>query len=192
MFMSTSPGIESSTRGWTSSDAFHAISQTNGLGPYVRQDYVYTNNGSHKGHNVSAAQLLDGSDVVVVSEIVPFTLYKSSSLDGPWTGCSPQSDVGASNISFIERHDGRFEITERNGGLAIARTRAQSGRGSGHRTWRYGAGTTTGPAPEPASTPSRAPHTNRPAASATSGHAPSSRAAGEPDAGVNPSPDLTS
>jgi hypothetical protein len=122
MFMSTFSGNQSFNPGWTSSDAYHAISQTNVLGPYVRQDYVYNNNGSHKGHNVSAAQLSDGSYVVVVSEIVPFTIYKSSSLDGPWTGCSPQSDVGASNISFVERHDGKFEITERNGGLAIADT----------------------------------------------------------------------
>ncbi len=122
MFMSTFSGNQSFNPGWTSSDAYHAISQTNVLGPYVRQDYVYTNNGSHKGHNVSAAQLSDGSYVVVVSEIVPFTVYKSSSLDGPWTGCSPQSDVGASNISFVERDDGRFEITERNGGLAISDT----------------------------------------------------------------------
>src|SRR5580698_3490159 len=51
-------------------------------------------------------------------------------------------------------------------------------------TWMYGAGTTTGPAPEPASTPSRAPHTSRPVASATSGRALSSKAAGEPDAGL--------
>src|SRR3984885_3139949 len=51
-------------------------------------------------------------------------------------------------------------------------------------TWMYGAGATTGPAPEPASTPSRAPHTSRPVASATSGRALSSRAAGEPDAGL--------
>ena len=92
------------------------------LGPYVRQDYVYTNNGSHKGHNVSAVQLSDGSYVVVVSEIVPFTIYKSSSLDGPWTGCSPQSDIGASNISFVERHDGKFQIVERNGTIAISDT----------------------------------------------------------------------
>ena len=122
MFMSTFSGNQSFNPGWTNSDAYHAVSQTNVLGPYVRQDYVYDNNGSHKGHNVSAAQLSDGSYVVVVSEIVPFTIYKSSSLDGPWTGCSPQSDVGASNISFIERLDGKFEITERNGGLAISDT----------------------------------------------------------------------
>ena len=90
MFMSTFDANTNFGTGWKNSDAFHAISQTNVLGPYVRQDYVYTNNGSHKGHNVSAAQLSDGSYVVVVSEIVPFQLYKSSSLDGPWTGCSPQ------------------------------------------------------------------------------------------------------
>ena len=63
----------------------------------------------------------------------------------------------------------------------------------GTGTWMYGAGTTTGPAPEPASTPSRAPHTSRPVASATSGRALSSRAAGEPDAGLEIlPPDLTS
>src|SRR6185312_15823545 len=122
MFMSTFSGNTSFNPGWTSSDAFHAISQTNVLGPYVRQDYVYTNNGSHKGHNVSAAQLSDGSYVVVVSEIVPFTIYKSSSLDGPWTGCQPTSGIGASNISFVERHDGKFEIIERNGTIAISTT----------------------------------------------------------------------
>ncbi len=121
MFMSTFSANTSFNPGWENSDAYHAISDTNVLGPYVRQDYVYS---SHKGHNVSAAQLSDGSYVVVVSEIVPFQLYKSTSLDGPWTGCSPapQSDVGGSNISFIERHDGKFEITERNGTIAIADT----------------------------------------------------------------------
>lgn len=49
----------------------------------------------------------------------------------------------------------------------------------GTGTWMYGAGTTTGPAPEPASTSPPAPRTSRPVASATSGHVPSSRAAGE-------------
>jgi hypothetical protein len=126
MFMSTFDANSNFGSAWMGSDAYHAISQTNVLGPYARQDYVYNSGGSspHKGHNVSAAQLSDGSYVVVVSEIVPFQLYKSTSLDGPWTGCSPapQSDVGGSNISFIERHDGKFEITERNGGLAVADT----------------------------------------------------------------------
>jgi hypothetical protein len=89
MFMSTFDANTNFGTGWMGSDAYHAISQTNVLGPYERQDYVYTNSGSHKGHNVSAAELPDGSYVVIVSEIVPFQIYKSSSLDGPWTGCSP-------------------------------------------------------------------------------------------------------
>jgi hypothetical protein len=54
----------------------------------------------------------------------------------------------------------------------------------GTGTWMYGAGATTGPAAEPASTPSRAPRTSRPVASATSRHASSSRAGGKPDAGL--------
>src|SRR4051812_4186232 len=122
MFMSTFSGNQSFNPGWTSSDAYHAISQTNVLGPYVRQDYVYTNNGSHKGHNVSAAQLPDGTYAVVVSEIVPFTIYKSASLDGPWVACQPTSGIGGSNISLIPRHDGKFEIVERNGTIAISDT----------------------------------------------------------------------
>jgi len=122
MFMSTFSGNTNFGTGWMSSDAYHAISQTNVLGPYERQDFVYSDNGSHKGHNVSAVELPDGTYAVIVSEIVPFTIYKSSSLDGPWTKCSPSSDIGASNISLFPRHDGKFQITERNGTIAIADT----------------------------------------------------------------------
>jgi len=122
LFMSTFSGNTNFGTGWLNSDAYHAISQTNVLGPYVRQDFVYNNNGSHKGHNVSAAELPDGTYAVVVSEIVPFTIYKSASLDGPWVACQPTSGIGGSNISLIPRHDGRFEIVERNGTIAISDT----------------------------------------------------------------------
>jgi MYXO-CTERM domain-containing protein len=122
LFMSTFSGDTNFGTGWLNSDAYHAISQSNVLGPYQRQDYVYSNNGSHKGHNVSAVELPDGSYAVVVSEVVPFTIYKSNSLDGPWTGCQPTSQVGASNISLFPRHDGKFEIVERNGTIAISDT----------------------------------------------------------------------
>ena len=122
MFMSTFSGDTNFGTGWLNSDAYHAISQSNVLGPYQRQDYVYSNNGSHKGHNVSAVELPDGSYAVVVSEIVPLTIYKSSSLDGPWTGCSPTSQIGASNISLVPRHDNKFEIVERNGTIAVSDT----------------------------------------------------------------------
>lgn len=143
MFMSTWPGSSANGFGdWTSSNAFHAISSQGVEGPYVRQDYVYS---SHKGHNVSAAQLLDGSYVVVVSEIVPFTIYKSTSLDGPWTACpggeliqpngvttnspTPCNPGGPcndshwdSNVSLVARPDGKFEIVQRHGFIAIADT----------------------------------------------------------------------
>ncbi|MES1174246.1 MAG: MYXO-CTERM sorting domain-containing protein [Myxococcales bacterium] len=122
LFMSTFSGNTNFGTGWLNSDAYHAVSQNNVLGPYQRQDYVYTNNGSHKGHNVSAVELPDGSYAVIVSEIVPFTIYKSSSLDGPWTACQPTSQIGASNISLFPRHDGKFEIVERNGTIAISDT----------------------------------------------------------------------
>jgi MYXO-CTERM domain-containing protein len=122
LFMSTFSGDTNFGTGWLSSDAYHAVSQTNVLGPYQRQDYVYNNNGSHKGHNVSAVELPGGDYAVIVSEVVPFTIYRSSSLDGPWTGCQPTSQIGASNISLFPRHDGKFEIVERNGAIAIADT----------------------------------------------------------------------
>jgi MYXO-CTERM domain-containing protein len=124
MFMSTFDANSNFGTAWMGSDAYHAISQTNVLGPYVRQDYVYSTGGStpHKGHNVSAVELPDGTYAVIVSEIVPFQIFTSSSLDGPWTGCSPQSDIGASNISMFPRHDGKYQIVERNGTTAIADT----------------------------------------------------------------------
>jgi hypothetical protein len=122
MFMSTWSGSAGFNPGWLNSDAYHAISAQGVLGPYIRQDYVYSNNGSHKGHNVSAVELPDDRYAVVVSETVPFTIYTSSSLDGPWTSCSPSIEVSGSNVSLFPRHDGRFQIVERNGNIAIADT----------------------------------------------------------------------
>jgi MYXO-CTERM domain-containing protein len=122
LFMSTFSGNTNFGQSWFDSDAYHAVSETNVLGPYVRKGYIYDNNGSHKGHNVTALELPDGDYAVVVSETVPFTIYKSSSLDGPWTSCQPTSQVGASNISLIPRHDGKYQIVERNGTTAISDT----------------------------------------------------------------------
>ena len=143
MFMSTWSGTAGFNPGWTNSDAYHAISSQGVMGPYQRQGFVYTNNNSHKGHNVSALELLDGSYAVVVSETVAFTIYRATSLDGPWTGCvasiqtngiKTQSTVtcppgGAcndthydSNVSLLARPDGKFEIVQRHGFIAIADT----------------------------------------------------------------------
>ena len=143
MFMSTWAGSAGFNPGWQSSDAYHAISSQGVLGPYMRQGYVYTNSSSHKGHNVSALELLDGTYAVVVSEIVPFTIYKSTSLDGPWTGCTASIQTNGiktsstttcppggacndthydSNVSLVARPDGKFEIVQRHGFIAIADT----------------------------------------------------------------------
>lgn len=124
MFMSTFSGNTNFGTSWQGSDAYHAISETNVLGPYVRKDYVYSTGGStpHKGHNVSAVELPDGTYAVIVGEVVPLQIFTSTSLDGPWKGCSPQSDIGASNVSMFPRHDGKYQIVERNGTIAIADT----------------------------------------------------------------------
>src|SRR5262245_16360893 len=145
MFMSTfGPGTVG-FQNWGNSDAYHAVSDGGVLGQYQRQGYVYTNGTSHKGHNVSAAELLDGTYVVVVSETVQFTIYRSSSLDGPWTACpggeliqpngiktnstvacapgGPCNDTHwDSNVSIVARADGKFEIVQRHGFIAIADT----------------------------------------------------------------------
>jgi MYXO-CTERM domain-containing protein len=98
------------------------VSEQGVLGPYLRQDYIYDNNGSHKGHNVTALELPDGTYAVVVSETVPFTIYTSSSLDGPWTSCTPAIEVSSSNVSLFPRHDGRYQVVERYGNIAISDT----------------------------------------------------------------------
>ncbi len=122
LFMSTWSGADGFNPGWLGSDAYHAVSETNVLGPYEPEGYVYDNNGSHKGHNVTALELPDGSYAVVVSETVPFTIYTSNSLDGPWTSCEPSIEVSSSNVSLVARHDGRFQVVERYGNIAISDT----------------------------------------------------------------------
>ncbi len=134
LFMSTWAGSAGFNPGWQGSESYHAVSSGGVLGPYERQDYVFTNNGSHHGHNTSACELPDGTYAVVVSEVVPFTIYKSSSLDGPWTACAnptgeliqtngvnPGTDTHwDSNVSLTPRVDGKFEIVQRHGLIAVA------------------------------------------------------------------------
>lgn len=136
LFMSTWAGSAGFNPGWNNSESYHAVSSGGVLGPYERQGYVFTNNGSHHGHNTSAAELPDGTYAVVVSEVVPFTIYKSSSLDGPWTACANPSgeliqtngvNAGSdthwdSNVSLTPRQDGKFEIVQRHGLIAVADT----------------------------------------------------------------------
>jgi hypothetical protein len=123
MFMSTFSGNTNFGQSWITSDAYHAISETNVLGPYVRKDYVYTYNGKHTGHNVTAFELPGGGYALTVSENVrPFTIFKADSLDGPWTPCNPSMPFDVANVSIFPRHDGKFQLTYRHGGIAIADT----------------------------------------------------------------------
>ncbi len=122
LFMSTWSGTNSFNPGWQNSDAFHAVSTQGVLGPYEREGYIYDNGGSHRGHNVTALELPDGRYAVVVSETGPFTIYTSDSLDGPWTSCQPEIEVAQSNVSLVARHDGRYQVVERYGNIAISDT----------------------------------------------------------------------
>jgi MYXO-CTERM domain-containing protein len=134
MFMSTWADSAGFNPGWTNSESYHATSSSV-RGPYTRQGYIWSS-GSHHGHNTSAVELNDGTYAVVVSEVVPFTIYTSSSLDGPWTACpnasgeliqtNGLSNCGDShldsNVSLFPRNDGKFEIVQRHGIIAIANT----------------------------------------------------------------------
>ena len=123
LFMSTFSGNTNFGTGWLNSDAYHAISQTNVLGPYVRQDFVYSNNGSHKGHNVSAVELPDGTlrgrrqrdRSLHDLQVEPLSTVRGRL-------ANPRAESARSNISLIPRHDGKFEIVERNGTIAISDT----------------------------------------------------------------------
>jgi hypothetical protein len=122
--------------GWGSSQTIHAVSDTL-LGTYVDKGYAFDKGPDaqdpHKGHNVSACELPDGTYCLFVNEIVPFTMFTSPSLDGPWTNKGHvQIDTNGvtvqlcgdthleSNVSLVVRPDGQFEIVQRHGIIAIA------------------------------------------------------------------------
>jgi hypothetical protein len=123
---------------WTSSDPIHATGDGGVLGPFTDNGFAYSDGsfGSdpHHGHNSSVVELLDGTFALVVSEVVPFTIFTSQSLDGPWTPCSNNPGSGlsvpgtgfggnntyGSNVSLVARPDGDFEIIQRHGLIALS------------------------------------------------------------------------
>ena len=110
--------------GWFGSQALHAVSD-NLIGPYVDKGLCWPTNGGGRGHNVGALTLPDGSYAVYVSETRPCEVFTSKSLDGPWEHLGTvtvENEPGwhASNVSMMVRPDGKFEFTERNGGIFIS------------------------------------------------------------------------
>jgi hypothetical protein len=63
--------------GWGNSEVIHATSPVL-LGPYTDQGNAYNDgpdaSSPHKGHNVTAAELPDGTCALIVNDIVPFTI----------------------------------------------------------------------------------------------------------------------
>jgi hypothetical protein len=130
-------GSQGFNPGWEGSDPIHAVGGTSALGPYTDKGYAYSNSsfGSdpHHGHNSQVVALLNGTYAMIVSEVVPFTIFTASSLEGPWTPCSGSPGSGlsvpsafgantnyASNVSLVVRPDGNFEITQRHGLIALS------------------------------------------------------------------------
>src|SRR6185437_4005551 len=137
MFADRWVGSQGFNPGWQGSDPIHAVGGKSALGPYTDKGFAYSDSsfGSdpHHGHNSQVVVLLNGTYAMVVSEVVPFTIFTASSLDGPWTPCSGSPGSGlsvpsafggntnyASNVSLVVRPDGNFEITQRHGLLALS------------------------------------------------------------------------
>ena len=128
---------------WGNSETIYAVSDAL-LGPYTDKGYAFDNGPDsgdrHKGHNASACVLLDGTYFLYVNEIVPFTIFTSTSLAGPWTPCPnptgeliqtngvtvnfvPGGDSHMdSNVSLVVRPDGNFEVIQRHGVIALSTT----------------------------------------------------------------------
>jgi hypothetical protein len=124
---------------WTSSDPIHAVGDGGPLGPFTDNGFAYSDPAfgadSHHGHNSSVVALADGTFALVVSEVVPFTIFTSSSLDGPWTPCANSPGAGlsvpagfggntnyASNVSLAAGPNDAFEIVQRHGLIATSTT----------------------------------------------------------------------
>ncbi len=114
---------------WFGSQAFHAVSASSPLGPYVDQGLAFSDNGG-KGHNVTADRLPDGRYVLLVSETRPASIYLSSSLDGPWVlqgaitidGNGYGTEGTQSNVSMTVRPDGSILMVSRHGIIMLSTT----------------------------------------------------------------------
>ena len=112
--------------GWFGSNAVYATSD-NLYGPYTDKGLLWADDQGGKGHNVWPLKLKkhdpNGKYAIVVSETRGGDVFVSDSLDGPWKNIgSLQVNEGywQSNTCLIVRPDGKYEIINRNGDIAIS------------------------------------------------------------------------
>ena len=112
--------------GWFGSNAVYATSD-NLYGPYTDKGLLWAEDQGGKGHNVWPLELKkhdpNGKYAIVVSETRGGDVFVSDSLDGPWKNIgSLQVNEGywQSNTCLIVRPDGKYEIINRNGDIAIS------------------------------------------------------------------------
>jgi hypothetical protein len=116
--------------GWYGSTAVHAVSDSI-MGPYVDKGPMYTWN-SGKGHNVTALTLPDGRIAVVVTEIVPLSIFVATDPNGPFTmlgsvtintnGHNTGGAVLSSNWAICMREDSSYLAVCRDGYVMLSRT----------------------------------------------------------------------
>jgi len=110
--------------GWFGSVAVHSVSD-DVIGPYEDKGLCWPDDQKGKGHNVTALTLPDGRYAVIISETRPCEVFVSQSLDGPWQPLGKVTVEGeprwhGSNVAFMVRPDGKFEITQRDGRILIS------------------------------------------------------------------------
>ncbi len=110
--------------GWTGSVAVHAVSDSL-TGPYIDKGLLWPDDAGGRGHNVTAMALSDGTYAVVISETRPTEVYISKALDGPWEHKGTITVEGeprwhGSNVTIMQRPDGKFEFTQRDGRICIS------------------------------------------------------------------------
>lgn len=112
--------------GWFGSNAVYAVSD-NLYGPYTEKGLLWPDDQGGKGHNVWPLELHKndphGKYAIIVSETRGGDVFVSDSLDGPWKNIGQlkvNEGYWQSNTCVIARPDGKYEIINRTGDIAIS------------------------------------------------------------------------
>lgn len=112
--------------GWFGSNAVYATSD-NLYGPYTDKGLLWPDDQGGKGHNVWPLELHKkdphGKYAIVVSETRGGDVFVSDSLNGPWENIGQlkvNEGYWQSNTCLIARPDGKYEIINRTGDIALS------------------------------------------------------------------------